>query len=103
MDFYSERKLINMKGCFIRVSSDRKTGGFIAKTLKLCRAVKEFDYLNRIVVRFIFFLCRSLDICCNRLRSNSGSKNKSLSCRHLCYFVKCVIIFLTVKVGCSCF
>lgn len=39
MDFYSERKLINMKGCFIRVSSDRKTGGFIAKTLKLRRAV----------------------------------------------------------------
>ena len=41
-----------MKGCFIRVSSDRKTGGFIAKTLKLCRAVYEFDFLNRIVVRF---------------------------------------------------
>lgn len=39
MDFYSERKLINMKGCFSRVSSDRKTGGFIAKTLKLHRAV----------------------------------------------------------------
>jgi len=28
-----------MKGCFIRVSSDRKTGGFIAKTLKLRMAV----------------------------------------------------------------